>query len=142
MVLHLGLLVGWRFTIGAEQIRHVKNQLAGEYIRRGWGRPVVVAAGVGVGLYSHGAVVGRMTEAPTAEEVAAEITPQILAEWQNDPDPALRGATIQSVTLTHQKGKVYTGVVDATIAGKRERVGVRVTYGKHTVQWELYPLKK
>ena len=47
-----------------------------------------------------------------------------------------------SVTLTHQKGKLYTGVVDATTAGKRERVGVRVTHGRHTVSWELHPLRE
>ena len=137
LVLHLGVLVAWRFLAASEQIRHVKRHFGTGYVRRGWGRPVAVAAGVVVAVASLGSCVGRMTDTPSADDVANEIKPHLLEDWHRDP--TLRDASIQRVTLTHVKGTVYTGFVDATIAGKPERLALRVVCGRRSMRWELDP---
>jgi len=131
----LGLLLGWYFTQGRPQARFVKEKLGDNYVKKGWGLPLM--AGVaGVGGYV--AVIFFLAVAaykPDPKELAAEVKPLILQEWQKKPE--LRGATIQDVTLVHKGGNTYSGFVDATLAGKSERLMLEVTHDGQTILWQL-----
>ena len=65
-----------------------------------------------------------------------EMQPLILQEWQKKPE--LKGATIQKVELVHKNGKLYTGFVDATVGGQRQRFALEVVLdGELMLSWEL-----
>lgn len=131
----LGLLFGWYFTQGRSQARYVKESLGDNYVKNGWRLPLLVGV-ASVGAYI--AVVFFLAVAaykPDPSELAAEVKPLILQEWQKKPE--LRGATIQSVTLVHKGGNSYTGFIDATLNGKSERLMLEVTHDGKTIMWQL-----
>jgi hypothetical protein len=131
----LGLLLGWYFTQGRSQARYVKESHGDGYVKKGWGLPLLVGV-AGVGAYI--AVIFFLAVTvykPDPNELAAEVKPLILQEWQKKPE--LRGATIQSVTLVHKGGNSYTGFIDATLDGKSERLMLEVTHDGRTIMWQL-----
>jgi hypothetical protein len=134
----LGLLGGWYFSQGRSQAKYIKERLRNNYVKRGWGPPLLVGVAAsmayGAGIY----FLAVAAYNPGPDELAAEVKPLILAEWQKEPER--RGASIQNVTLVHKGGKVYTGFVDATLGGQSERLSLEVVYDRGTIAWELKPL--
>jgi hypothetical protein len=131
----VGLLLGWYFTQGRPHARYVKEALGGGYVKKGWGLPLLAGFGL-VGVYL--AVIFVLVVAtykPDPKELAGAVKPLILQEWQKKPE--LRGASIQDITLVHQGGNTYAGVVDATLNGKPERLMLEVTHDGQTVRWQL-----
>jgi hypothetical protein len=45
-----GLLLAWYFASGKPQMNFVKSRYGGEYPRKGWGRPILIAIGVLLGF--------------------------------------------------------------------------------------------
>ena len=134
----LGLLLGWYFTQGKSQAKYVKDAFPEGYLKKSWG---CAAWGIGVGAASMYIVavlcIVMAGYSPDPNELAAEVKPMILQQWQNRPE--LRGATIQNVTLVHKHGKVYAGFVDATMGGQSERLALEVVYDRGSILWELKP---
>lgn len=130
-----GLLFGWYFTQGRSQARYIKESLGDGYVKKGWGLPLLVGVAY-IGAYI--AVIIFLAVAvykPDPSELAAEVKPLILQEWQKEPE--LRGATIQNVTLVHKGGNSYSGFIDATLDGKSERLMLDVTHDGRTILWQL-----
>ena len=131
----LSLLLAWYFSQGQSQSKYVKESLGDDYVKKSWGRPLLIGV-AGIGAYF--AVVLFFVVAvykPDPNELAAEIKPLILQEWQKRPE--LSNATIQSVTLVHQGGNIYTGFIDATLDSKTERLMLEVTHDGGTITWQL-----
>jgi hypothetical protein len=80
-----------------------------------------------------------MAHDPDPTELAAEVKPLILKEWQTNRE--LRGAVIQNVSLVAKGGHVYTGFVDATFAGQPKRLSLEVVFSGDTISWNLKPLR-
>ena len=74
---------------------------------------------------------------PSPEKVAAEVKPLILQEWKEHA--GLGNATIQTISLTHQGGGVYSGFMEATLDGKTERLPLKVVVDRETIRWEIKP---
>ena len=131
----LGLLIGWYFSQGRPQAKFVKATYGDNYDRRGWGLPIL--AGVaGDGVYLTAVLFLAAAAYKTDPiELAAEVQPLILQEWHKQPE--LRAATIQSLTLVHKGGNSYTGILDAILDGKSERLKLEVTYDGQSIAWEL-----
>jgi hypothetical protein len=133
----LGLLLGVNFRQGREQAEYVKERLGDDYIKNGWGLPLLVSVTV-VGAYLAGIFfLVAAVDKPDPADLAVAVKPLILQEWQKRPE--LRGASIQSVKLVHKRGKVYTGFVDATVGGQSVRLSVVVVYDRGTVSLEFKP---
>jgi hypothetical protein len=131
----LGLLLSWYFSQGRPQAKYVKETLGDDYIKKGWGLPLLVGWVV-VGAYvAIVFVIAIATYKPDPKELATAIKPLIQEEWQKKPE--LRDATIQDVTLAHQDGNRYAGFVDATFGGKSERLTLEVTLDGENIQWQL-----
>lgn len=75
---------------------------------------------------------------PHPEELAKKVQPLILREWRKHDE--LRGATIQSILLTTENGREFSGLVEATIGGQPERLRVQVSVYSNVVSWKLEPL--
>jgi hypothetical protein len=137
-VVGIGLMAGWYFGLGRAQAQHLKEVLGNHYVRKGWGLPLLIAVGA-IGAYA--AViffVVELTYKPDPAELADQVKPLILEEWHKTPE--LRGATIINVTLVHREGNVYSGFVDAKLAGHFERLALEVTYEANTIAWEIKPI--
>jgi len=74
---------------------------------------------------------------PSPEKVAAEVKPLILQEWKKRPE--LGNAAIQTISLTHQGGGVYSGSIEATLGGQTERFSLKVVVDRETIRWEIKP---
>src|SRR5262249_8422966 len=74
---------------------------------------------------------------PSPEKVGAKAKPLILQEWKKRP--GLGNATIQTISLTHKGGGVYSGFIEATLDGKTERLSLRVVVDRETIRWEIKP---
>jgi len=136
-VVGIGLMTGWYFGLGRAQAQHIKEVLGNHYVRKGWGLPLLIAVGA-IGAYA--AViffVVEVTYKPDPVELADQVKPLILEEWHKTPE--LRGATIIKVTLAHKEGNVYSGFVDAKLAGHVERLALEVIYEVNTIAWEIKP---
>jgi len=132
----IGLLVGWYSTEGRSQIRYVKDVLGNSYDKKRWGVPLL-AGFAGVGKYLAVIVfIAVATYIPEPNELAAEVTPMILEEWQKHPELQ---PSIQNVSLVHKGGMVYTGFVDTTLAGQKKRLPLEVIFGDDTISWKLKP---
>lgn len=137
-VLHLigpGLLFGWYFTQGRSQAKYIKESLGNNYVKKGWGLPLLIgvaAIGTYIAVVYLLAIAGYRLE---PVELAAEIKPLILQEWQKKPE--LRDASIQKISLDHKGGKVYTGFVDAIIGGRWVRLSLEVVCDRSTISWDL-----
>jgi hypothetical protein len=133
----VGLLVGWYLSLGRSQAQYIKEVLGNRYVKKGWGLPLLIAVGA-IGAYA--AViffVVEVTYKPDPAELADQVKPLILEEWHKTPE--LRGATIMNVTLFHRVGKVYSGFVDAKLAGHVERLALEVIYEGNAITWEIKP---
>ena len=133
----VGLLAGWYFSLGRPQAQYIKEVLGNRYVKKGWGLPLLIAVGA-IGAYA--AViffVVEVTYKPDPAELADQVKPLILEEWHKTPE--LRGATIIKVTLFHREGNVYSGFVDAKLAGRFERLALEVIYEANTITWEIKP---
>jgi hypothetical protein len=130
-----GLLLGWYFTQGKSQTRYVKEELRDDYIKKGWGIPLLAGVSA-IGAYLVVVIVIVFaTYKPDPKEIADEVKPLILQEWQKKPE--LRGATIQNITLVHKGDNSYSGFVDAMFGDKPERLMLDVTYDGQTILWQL-----
>jgi hypothetical protein len=134
----LGLLIGWYFTQGKPQAQYVKEELPGGYRKRSWAAPIGIAVGGVVGYLVLVFALAFFLYRPSADDLAAEVRPLILAEWQKQPE--MRGVTIQRITLEHKGGKRYAGFVDATLNGQAERLALEVEYGNGMIRWEVRPM--
>ncbi|GEM_PF-2223868 len=133
-----GLILGWLVTQVRSQVRFVKTTLGNDYVKKRWGRPLLVgfaAVGVYVAVIFFAAV-GTYT--PKANDLAAQVKPLILQKWQKKP--ALRDASIENVSLVHQGGKVYTGLVNATLSGQSVQLSLQVVYSRGTIAFTVKPL--
>jgi hypothetical protein len=134
----LGLLLGWYATQGRAQVRYVKQSLADDYVKKKWGLPLLIGVAAIGAYFAVILFIALAAYNPGPSELAAEVKPLILQEWQKKPE--LRGASIQNVTLVHKGGKVYTGFVDATLDGQSQRLSLEVVYDRGTLAWQLKPL--
>jgi hypothetical protein len=134
----LGLLFGWYFSQGRPQAQYVKATLRWDYIKKGWGRPLL-AGFAAVGVYTTVVfIIATAASHPNPSALAAEVKPLILQEWHKRP--ALQGLSIRDIALVHKGGKVYTGFVDTTRGGQSERLVLEVVFDGHTIAWKLKPL--
>jgi hypothetical protein len=74
---------------------------------------------------------------PSPEKVAADVKPLILQDWKKRP--GLTNATIQTISLTHKGGGVYSGFIKATLNGQTERLLLKVVLDRETIRWEIKP---
>lgn len=72
---------------------------------------------------------------PEPQVIAQQVAPLISTELRKKP--GLEGVLIRNVTLVHQGEKNYTGFVDLSLDGERERLPVEVTYDKGTILWQI-----
>jgi hypothetical protein len=134
----IGTLLGWYFTQGRPQATYV-NALPGGYLKRSWAAPIGIGA-AGLVTYVCAFVIFAMAlSRPDPKELAFEVKPLILQEWQKKPE--LRGASIHNISLVHKGGNVYTGFVDATMGGESVRMSLEVVHDRGTIIWELKPLQ-
>ena len=128
------LVVGWYFAAGKGQVSYVKETLGGQYVKRSWAKPLLIAVGLVVVYLAvlFGAGLAFTSRSPQA--VADMVKPMILEEWHKKPE--LKDATIQNVTLTRKEGDLYTGFVDATFSDGPHRFGLEVTNNLTTIQWK------
>jgi GYF domain 2 len=134
----LGLLCGWYFSQGRPQAQYVKATLRRDYIKKGWGRPLL-AGFAAVGVYTTVVfLIATAASHPDPNALAAAVKPLILQEWHKRP--ALQGLSIQDIALVHKGGKVYTGFVETTRGGQSERLVLEVVFDGHTIAWEVKPL--
>jgi hypothetical protein len=140
-LVNIGMLLIWYFTQGRSQASFVKKNLGDDYVKKGWGLPLITGAGgqllfivVAFGFTSFAEELTQPS-ANKANEIAAMVKPMILQEWQNQPK--LRSATIEDVMLVHKDGNTYKGTVRATIAGKSERIILEVTHDGQNILWQL-----
>jgi hypothetical protein len=132
----ISLLLAWYFVIGREQVRYVSDTVGEDYVRRGWFRPIAVAA-VAVAAYVGLLVAIAAITAPSGpEEIADYVRPRILAEWHKQPE--FRDATIESIHLD-QVGNTYRGYVDATFGGRPTRMILTVIDEGDNLSWEVRP---
>jgi hypothetical protein len=138
----------WYFTQTTRAIAYVRwANLEGKEARTRLKRQGWTTLGGAIGilvayfLLAYGtATVLEAVVPPTAKAIAAEVKPLILREWQKQP--ALRGATIQNITLVSKGDGVYTGTVDAVLDGESERLSLVVERKGGTIGWELKPLRR
>ena len=134
----LAILLLWYYTQGRGQAKYVTDVLEDDYIKRPWSGPLLMGF-FAVGAYVAVAVAIAMAAyTPSPDELAAEIKPLILKEWQKRPE--LQGASIQSITLSHKEGNFYTGFVNATVGGQAMRMLLDVEHNHGTIAWQLTPL--
>jgi hypothetical protein len=57
-VVAIGLLLGWYFALGKKQIAHVKETWGDTYERRPWKKPLLIAFGCLLGLFTGSIVFG------------------------------------------------------------------------------------
>jgi hypothetical protein len=131
----IGLLVGWYVTLGKTQAEYVNQNLPHGYVKKSWVAPLGISVLAIAAYFGIVFAIVFATYSPDPQELAAEVKPLILEEWQKKPD--LQGATIDNIKLEHQKGPVFTGYVEATMAGKSERLPLEVDYDGETIQWKL-----
>jgi hypothetical protein len=134
----LGLLIAWYFTQAKSQVRYVDEAFGDDYIRKRLWLPLLIGVASFSAYIALGFFLAAATYIPHPSELAAEIKPQLLAEWRKNPE--LPGASIQNVTLVHKGGKVFTGFVDATLDGQKERLALEVVLEGGAMSWELRPL--
>ncbi len=134
----LGLLLGWYFTQGRGQAQYVKDTLGDDYVKKGWGGPLLAGL-LGISAYVGLCfLVAFALYTPDPKDIAEEIKPAILQEWHKQP--GLQNATIQNITLTHKGGNEYTGFVDATLGGQVQRLSLEVVVESGNMRWEVKPL--
>ncbi len=131
----LAWLLAWNFATAQGQIKYVKNTLGGNYVKKGWGRPLLIGFGL-LAVYIVAimgvAVVWAMS---SPQAMADTVRPLILENWHKKA--GLEDATVESLTLDHRDGNLYTGSLEATIHGKHEHLPLQVTRDGSTIQWEF-----
>jgi hypothetical protein len=113
------------------------------YIFSRWGRakrPILGMIGASA-LFVIGAAVssriGPTSHEPTPEELAAEVKPLILREWQKSP--GFEKATMRQISLAHKGGGLYSGFIEATLDGQPEHLALEVVLDRETIRWEIKP---
>ncbi len=96
----VGLLFGWYINQGHAQVRYVRESLPDGYVRKRRGRPLLVAVAALAAYFAATFLVAVATDIPDEADLAAAVKPLIVEEWRREP--ALRGVSIQTVTLAHQ----------------------------------------
>lgn len=134
-ILGLLVLIGWYATQGRSQIAYVKERYGEGYPRRGWALPLVSGFGVVITVLVVVVAIDFATYQPSAEDVAQEMRPRILAELRKQPGD--EPASIQDITLEHMYGDTYMGSVEATLDGRRVRLPLTVNFGWSSMSWQL-----
>jgi len=133
------LWAAWVWAQGRAQMNYVRDH-GDDYIRKGWARPLLAAV-LAVALYfavCFALAYATLPGLPTSRDpatLAAWIEPRILDKWHENPK--LRDVTIQKVVFDGADGDTYTGIVEATIGGKPERLGVKLVIGDDRFEWKL-----
>ena len=130
----IALLVGWYFTQGHQQVQYVRERLQNRYSKRTWGLPLLAGVGSLGGYVALCIFVVVVFHRPDPEELAAQVKPLILREWQKNP--LMAEATIRDIVLVHKGGNTYTGYVDAAIRGQRVRLRLEVVYDRGNIVWQ------
>jgi len=133
-------LITWYFRQAKPQIEHVKQTVGDAYTKKGWGKPLLIASGclcayLLVLVVWIGVLVGNAK--PTPEQVATQIKPMILEQWQEVP--GLYTTTIENISLVQDSDTTYSGTVQATLNGQAQRMLIKVTIQEDSLMWELTP---
>ena len=103
-------------------------------------RPILGIIGASVLLVvvaSVASTTGAPSHEPNPEELAAEVKPLILREWQKSP--GFEKATIRQISLAHKGGGLYSGFIEATLDGQPEHLALEVVLDRETIRWEIKP---
>ncbi len=138
------LWLSWFWSQGRVQMQYVKSLGEGNYIKKGWARPLLASL-LALGLYvafvfalafaQVYATQLRFPETRDPVELAAWVETRILKKWQEKP--VLRDATIQKIDLSTKDRITYTGPVDATIEGKPERLQLELIVEGDNAGWHF-----
>jgi hypothetical protein len=70
-------------------------------------------------------------------DLAAQVKPEILREWQGHP--IMRLLTINSITLMHQGGDDYSGTVECRFLDQMLKAPIEVKVDGAKVRWQFRP---
>lgn len=131
----VGLFFGWYFTEAKSQIRYVNETFGEKYIKKGRLLPdlagLAILASYLTTLYLLGAAFYR----PDPNQLTETVKLLILQEWRKNPDT--RDATIEHLTLAHERGNTYNGVIDASLDGDSTRLFLEVTADGRNIIWRI-----
>ena len=137
------LWAAWYLAQGHAQVRYVKDY-GGYYVKKRWVRPLVTAVAA-IALYllmCFALVYATLPHPPNSRDpavLAAWLQPLVLGKWHENPE--LQDATIRKLVFDHHDGSTYTGVVEATLVGKPERLAVTLTIDDDgEIEWKLKSL--
>lgn len=88
-----------------------------------------------LGFLSLWALVGCGLGTSTSEDLAAQVRSAITEEWQKLPE--MQDCVIEDVTLVHKGGNTYTGFLDVSANGEKERISLEVTRDGSSFVWQL-----
>ena len=133
----IALLLSWYFGSATGQVKYVKEVLGGSYVKRGWGKPLLLGLAALVAYFVLLVVLGIFLTSYNPQSLSEQVKPLILNEWHKKP--ALKDATIQTVSLTKKGDNFYSGYVDATFTGGPRRLILEVTTrpGGQGIEWEV-----
>ena len=133
----VGIIAGWYFAIGKPQIKYVKQQLGGQYTKKGWGIPFlagVSCTGLAIITVALGLFIQFNMNTPTTEEFAEELQPILLEDFQRIPP--LKHATIEHIQLIPAGETTYSGYVQISINGQSERLPIEAQREWYGTFWE------
>lgn len=135
------LLLPWYFIQARPQVLFLKKAFGNNYPKKSWKAPLLAGVGA-LALWISISISISLTGAKGIDpKVMAEyVKPLILAEWQKQPE--YRDTTIQDITLAHKSGNMFTGLINATINGKEERLILEITHDGKNLIWEVNPTSR
>lgn len=71
----------------------------------------------------------------SSEDLAAEVRSAITEEWQKSPE--MQDCVIEDIALVHKDGNTYTGFLDVSANGEKERISLEVTRDGSSFVWQL-----